>query len=96
MLHSVLSQNHPVQRAVNQLWYVSNSYNTFMRFVSDLLTQPLRMQSKGGVFTNQMQIQWVRQLQLLVVIAHERIKGIIYLVLIVAHILVLVFCTGWK
>ena len=47
-----------------------------MRFVSDLLTQPLRVQPKGGVFTNQIQIQWVCQLQLLVVIAHERIKGI--------------------
>ena len=34
---------------------VCNSYNTSMRFVSDLYTQRPSVQPKDGVFTNQIQ-----------------------------------------
>ena len=40
-------------------YVISNSYNTSMRFVSDLLTRYPRVQPEGGTFTNQIQTEWI-------------------------------------
>ena len=51
---------------------ICNSYNTSVKFVSDLSKQRQKVQPQGSVLTNQIQTEWMCYICFMV---HERIKG---------------------